>query len=371
RWPPADGMRLMFHLGTAQVEARVGRRGREAVELPDGTSSAILRLAQPVATLAGDRGVLRQPESGETVAGVTLLDTAPPRGVSRRRSSPERLAALARAIQEADGEGAGDALVAIHGAVPPARVQAVGAALRAPGSEPLPAPPLPGRLVLAPDVGAALEAQARKLVADHHAADPLSQGLPAADLRHGLLLGLRRAVTVDRSMVAAATTSVAAVIADLVARGAIAQSGDRLHDPNRGGELPGALVAAMARLEAALSVPAPPSLAEAARAAGCPPEGVRTLTESGRIVRIEADLAWSASEYQRLAALALAMATRAPLTPAAFRDATGTSRRYVLLILEDLDRRGLLRRTAPGHVPGPRAPRGDAAPAPAGSTAER
>ena len=47
------------------------------------------------------------------------------------------------------------------------------------------------------------------------------------------------------------------------------------------------------------------------------------------------------------------MAAAAPLTPAAFRDATGTSRRYVLVILEDLDRRGLLARTDAGHVLGP------------------
>jgi len=50
------------------------------------------------------------------------------------------------------------------------------------------------------------------------------------------------------------------------------------------------------------------------------------------------------------------MASRAPVTPAALRDATGTSRRYVLAILEDLDRRGALRRTPAGHVPGPRTP---------------
>jgi hypothetical protein len=44
----------------------------------------------------------------------------------------------------------------------------------------------------------------------------------------------------------------------------------------------------------------------------------------------------------------------APLSPAAYRDATGSSRRYVLAILEDLDRQGLLRRTDAGHVLGPR-----------------
>ena len=41
---------------------------------------------------------------------------------------------------------------------------------------------------------------------------------------------------------------------------------------------------------------------------------------------------------------------------AAFRDATGTSRKYVMAILEDLDRRAILRRTPDGHVPGPKAP---------------
>jgi hypothetical protein len=60
--------------------------------------------------------------------------------------------------------------------------------------------------------------------------------------------------------------------------------------------------------------------------------------------------------YRDLAARALVMAAREPLTPAAFRDATGTSRKYVMAILEDLDRRAILSRTAEGHVPGPRAP---------------
>jgi hypothetical protein len=47
-----------------------------------------------------------------------------------------------------------------------------------------------------------------------------------------------------------------------------------------------------------------------------------------------------------------------------------TSRRYVLAILEDLDRRGILQRTAEGHIPGPRAPRPAIEPA-ATAAAER
>ncbi|MEZ0241195.1 MAG: selenocysteine-specific translation elongation factor [Chloroflexota bacterium] len=370
RWPPADGSRLALHLGTAQVEVLVGRRGREAIELPDSESTAIVRLANAVATRIGDRGVLRRPESGETVAGVTVLDTAPARGVSRRRTSPERLAALATAVREADGNAAAHSLVAMHGVLSSLWLVAAAAALRAPGID-LPPAPREGGLVLAPDVTALVEAEAERLVAHHHAADPLSQGLPRADLRRDLLLGLRRAVTIDRSMAIGASAAVDEVVAGLAGRGVIARSGDRYHDPNRGRDAATALASAMARLEAALNVPAPPSLAEAAKSAGCPAEGLAALVTSGRIVRLEADLAWSAAEYQRLAAVALAMADHAPLTPAAFRDATGTSRRYVLVILEDLDRRGMLRRTEAGRVRGPRAPRGDAGAAPAGIGAER
>jgi hypothetical protein len=73
-------------------------------------------------------------------------------------------------------------------------------------------------------------------------------------------------------------------------------------------------------------------------------------------VVLEPDLAFATSTYRSLTATALSMAAREPLTPAAFRDATGTSRKYVMAILEDLDRRAILRRTAAGHVPGPKAP---------------
>jgi hypothetical protein len=112
----------------------------------------------------------------------------------------------------------------------------------------------------------------------------------------------------------------------------------------------------MDRLEAALDVPAPPPLRAAAQATGCPPDGVRALERASRIVVLEPDLAYGMGMYQRLAARAIAMARKEPLLPAAFRDATGTSRKYVMAILEDLDRRALLKRTPDGHVPGPRAP---------------
>jgi selenocysteine-specific elongation factor len=111
----------------------------------------------------------------------------------------------------------------------------------------------------------------------------------------------------------------------------------------------------MDRLVTALDVVAPPSLAGAAHASGCSPDGIRALEAGGRIVRLDDDLAYASTTYAALEERATTLATPGPLTPAAFRDATGTSRKYVMAILEDLDRRGVLRRTPDGHVLGPRA----------------
>jgi selenocysteine-specific elongation factor len=101
----------------------------------------------------------------------------------------------------------------------------------------------------------------------------------------------------------------------------------------------------------------PPGLAQAVRDAGCSPADVRELEREGRVVVVAPDLAYARTTYDDLADLALGMASAGPLSPAAFRDATGTSRKLALAILEDLDRSAILRRTADGHVPGPRAPR--------------
>ena len=166
---------------------------------------------------------------------------------------------------------------------------------------------------------------------------------------------LRRRVTLGRD---AAASAAAGLVDELVRDGRLTR--DDL-DVRRPGTAPAAhepdptMVAAMDRLERALAVAAPPALGEAARAAACPPDGVRALDRAGRILVLEPDLAYASSTYRALEAQALAMSSRAPLTPAAFRDATGTSRKYVMAILADLDRRGILRRTEAGHVPGPRA----------------
>ncbi len=326
---PVDRARLRLHAGTARAGGFVVRGPRESIDLPGGAALAILRLDAEIAAAIGDPFALRDPSPAATAAGGVVLDPWPPRGVSRRRLTPERAIALADAVAAGDAAAADAARLDLHGAV-----------LHGP------------RWRLADDVAAALRGVAIGLVTDHHEADAASAGLPMADARAELALAARRRVTLGRE---AADHVARDIIAALVDGGALARDGDRLRNPARRPGLPPETVAAMDRLEAALSVAAPPPLAAAAQAAGCGVDGVRALETTGRIVRLEDDLAWSASTYRELVKRALAMAAVGPLTPAAFRDATGSSRRYVMVVLEDLDRRGLLRRTDAGHVLGPRA----------------
>ena len=322
RAPVADRARGRLHVGTAAVDATIGRAGRDALTLPDGQVAGVVRLGDAVALRPGDHVVLRRGGTTTPVGG-TVLDTAPPRGLSRRRQTPPRVAAMATSGAAARLDLHAAARLDLHGALVEGH-----------------------QVVLAPDVAAAAGDAAEAAVGDGRE--------PITAVRSVTASALRRLVTVRRDDAAAAAT---AIVDALVADGRLARDGDAVHRPGAAVAVPDPRrLAAMDRLEAALAVPAPPPLSEAARATDCPPDGIRELERSARIVVLAPDLAYAMGTYRDLVALALRLAAREPLTPAAYRDATGTSRKFVMAILEDLDRRAILRRTPAGHVPGPKAP---------------
>ncbi len=322
RWPLGAGSTYRLHLATESVDARVQRGRGLGATLPDGRQIATLRLAAPIAAAPGDHFVLRVPSPGRTAAGGVVVDAAPPIGPSRRRASAGRLLALATAMD--DGADTTAARLDLHGVIAGAT----------------------GRAELALDLVMAVRHLALTV--------PGAAGRPLAEARQALVRVLRRQATMDE---ATAEAIVSRELDRLIEAGALLRVGDAIYLP---GHVPAGpapeLLAAMDRLERALSVAAPPPLADAARAARCSPDGVRALEAAGRIVRVDEDLAWAAGTYRDLEATALRLAAGGPLTPATLRDATGTSRKYVMALLEDLDRRGVLRRTPAGHVPGPRRP---------------
>jgi selenocysteine-specific elongation factor len=322
--PLADRARGRVHLGTAALDGAIGRSGADAVDLPDGRAIAIIRLSGTVAAGPGDRFVLRRSGPDPIVGGI-ILDATPPRGISRRRQTVARMVALSDAVATMAFDGIAAARLDLHGALVH-----------------------DGRVALAADVERAARDVAATTLAG--AEEPIT--LPA--LRSVLSKALRRSVSLGRD---AATEAATAVVDTMARDGGLVRVGDRVARPGWTTSTPDPrLTAAMDRLVQALTIVAPPPLSEAARACGCPAAGVRELERSARIVVLAPDLAYAMPTYRDLTATALALAGRAPLTPAAYRDATGTSRKYVMAILEDLDRRGILRRTPDGHVLGPKAP---------------
>jgi selenocysteine-specific elongation factor len=330
---PPDRARARAHLGTAAVDASIGRSGRDALDLLDGAPAAIIRLAAPIAAASGDRLVLRRTSGADRIVGAQVIDVAPPRGISRRRQTAERVGRLAAAVADGGGQALDDARLDLHGILE----HPVGDV---------------GRTRVASDLVATIDAAVLTAVTVGGAVVA-----PLADVRETAARTVRRQATISRS---AATTVASNLIDRLVADGQLDRRGSWLALPGteRNASPPDQpLLDAMERLERSLAVVAPPPLTEAAAAAACPTEGVRELERSGRIVVLDGDLAYATATYDEIAGTALRLAATAPLTPAGLRDATGTSRKYVMAILEDLDRRGILRRTPNGHVPGPRATR--------------
>jgi selenocysteine-specific elongation factor len=341
-WPPVPGASFRLHIGTEQVQATLSRGRWDVVPLPDGRFVARLRLARSIAVAAGDHFVLRRSAPGGSPVGGLIVDPNPPSGPSRRRAGPNRLAGLAAT----DSTEQSCALIGLHGVLAPERLPSDRRT-----DDALGATRLAGQLVATP-IAATLETEALEAVGQRAGTEPLAPGISQAELRTTLIRSLRRAASVDQRT---AGSIIDELLAGLVAAGRLARSGDLLHEPGRAILLPPGMAAAMDRLEQALATATPPALAVAVRASGCPPAGLRALESAGRIVRLDNDLAYAASVYWGLARTALRMARVGALTPAAYRDATGTSRKYVLAILEDLDRRGILERTPDGHLPGPRA----------------
>jgi selenocysteine-specific elongation factor len=328
----SDRGSVRVHVGTASVDGAIARTRREVLGFADGSAASILRLATPTAVAPGDRLVLRRTSGPDRAIGGFILEVAPPRGVSARRRTSVRVGDLAAAIAAGDGTRAEAARLDLHGF-----------AIRG------------DAIALADDITDAVASQLVALLAEASGGSSGERRALSA-IRARAARGIRREASIGRHEAAVAAAS---LVDRLVADGRLVRDMDRVRLPGTAAETAPPtepmLAAAMSRLERLLAMNAPPPLSEAAAAAACPEAGVRELERAGRIVVLAPNLAYEASTYDALAARAVEMAARGPLTPAAFRDATGTSRKYVTAILEDQDRRLVLRRTPDGHVLGPRA----------------
>ena len=109
---------VTVHHGTAEVPARAAIRG--AGELPPGGRGRVqLRLARPLAALAGDRVIVRLTAPPMTVAGGVVVDPAPPRSSRRPAPAPPRQVAPAPPPVAPEAAEHLYALIAAGGLSPP------------------------------------------------------------------------------------------------------------------------------------------------------------------------------------------------------------------------------------------------------------
>ena len=296
---------------------------------------------QPVVALDGDRFILRVPSPAATVAGGVIVDSAPRR---HRRRDPAVLANLA-ARERADP---GTAAVLELGKNPWGLVDAE----------------LAGRLSLSPaqlekilapliDRGAVRRLASRWLTREqwersvarvlsgltaYHEAQPLRRGMPKEELRSRT--GMPAELFAELLAVLAADRTVVDQGGEVAAAA---------HHPALTSEQETAIGAFVAELEGQPFNP--PPLPDLVRRYHLTPALLQYLVVDGRVVRVNDDTAFARSAYDdAVRRLRRHLTEHRTLTVAAARDVLGSSRRYVLPLLEWLDAQKITRRVGDDRI---------------------
>jgi selenocysteine-specific elongation factor len=343
--PLADGARVRVHAASAEVLARVRLFEGESLE-PGSSGLAQLRLESPGVVGRGDRLVLRSYSPADTIGGALVLDPLAPRrraadrlAVERLREAETTLLAAEAMVAEAGPSGIQAPLLAARLTVPEALLATELLASRQIvrlGQDPA--------VVVSGEALSRLGVSALEALAAFHRAQPLKAGMPREELR-------------ARSFGRATLVAFERVLADLAAAGSVRLSPDTV---------------ALARHEVRLSAgeeEARGLILEAAAAAGL--AGVETpvlaervgkdaklLERVGRVLVAERVLEriGEALLVHRDHLEALQARVRERWSPgskievSAFKDLTGLSRKYVIPLLEYLDRVRVTRRAGTDRV---------------------
>jgi selenocysteine-specific elongation factor len=318
-----------LHAGSAETTVRLYPLLNEPI-VPGAPGHVRLRLEHPLVLISGDRFVLREAGRAATVGGGEVLDPDPPAVV---RGPDARLERVEQLDQLHGVPGGASRLRTLVAAADGAR--RAGRAHAAAGTDP--AAELPDGLTSVGDWVATSEALAhwttavRDATASHHRTVPDGAG-PS----RGALGRAARA--------AGAPAEVADSLPDeLVQRGILEQVGSAFSLPEHAATAARARATRETALLAALQADpfSPPPLEEVAREIGMGHEEVNHLVQTGRVVRC-GPVAFAAETVtvavERLRQLE---AEEGRFTTAQARELLGTSRKYIIPLLEHLDAVGV------------------------------
>ena len=338
--PLRHRQRLLMYHETSEVMVEISLL--EGDELAPGeTGWAQLFAAEPLVALDGDRFILRVPSPAATVAGGVIVDHAPRR---HRRRDPALISNLA-ARERADPATAAVLELGKH----PwgLRDGELARFLGVPSGELVEvlAPLTQGGVVrrtpsgwLARDQWDGVQSRVIGSLEAYHEAQPLRRGMPKEELRS------RTGIPADLF---------AEVLGQLADEGRIADRGGEValssHKLSLSTEQETLLGAFLAELESQRLNP--PPLAELLRRHPLTPALLQYLVAGGRIVRVNEDTVFARSAYdEAVSSLRAHLAEHRTLTVAAARDLLGSSRRYVLPLLEWMDAQKITRRVGDDRI---------------------
>jgi selenocysteine-specific elongation factor len=323
--------RVRFHLGTADVGARVVTAGGALI--PGMRAPARIILETPVVARAGDRFVLRSPSPATTIGGGVIEDPLPPHRRARGDGLPESVADhLARLLAEASTLGIEDVALPVRLGISPSEVAAL--VDGAPGL----ARRLGGR-VYSPAAAGALRTGLREHVEEHHRNHPLDPGISLQSVR---------------SRLAASADLIEAVLAEAIAAGEVALDGGVIHRADWRPVLTAAESALRDLLGTTLTAAGrePPSVGELVAVHGDRvPALLRLIERAGSVVPVEPDRYYDAGVVEQLiGSLRKRMVPGQEYGPAELREILGVSRKYLIPLLEYCDRVRVTDRRAVGRV---------------------
>jgi selenocysteine-specific elongation factor len=330
--PLRHGMRVRLHHGGAAHSARLFLMEPGSKELPPGRSAlAQIRFDAPAYCFAGDRFVLRDWGMQSTIAGGIVLDPDAERRHYRAPANRACLEAIAAAPHDPAAHLAAflarDRMLRRSGVLKKSNFPAtdVDAAIATLVDGDTAAES--GDWLLDARWWRGIVAKACELVDAHHAKKPHLPGLPLTRIASFLAEHTRKP-----ELLAALTDSLRAV--------GFRTSGKFIHRAEHEPKLPPDLARAAETIRRQLSGDplAPPGIKELLAPGKAADQAFRFLVESGEIKRLDEKNAISAETWERLVeTIRRHISQNGPATASELREATGTTRRILIPLLERLD----------------------------------
>jgi len=331
------GARVSFHTGSAETNAVVGVLGANEIE-PGHDGWVQVRLEEPTAAVKGDYFVIRTPNA--TIGGGQIVDPHPRRHRRFQTSVIESLQVLRQGSPEQivlhalDGKQPVEFnyVVQVTG-LGADRVREILAGLTS-SSQALRL----GDYYIAWEAWVRLSAQAAEILRSYHKQHPLRLGMAREEVKSRLGLPSKLFSEVTQRLIQEQRLAEQNATLRLFEHTVVLSP-----EQERKVKL---LKEALAE-----SPYSPPSLGELEQRFGLDSEVISALVEQGMLVKVEENIAYLPEAYKEMVDRIVGhLKSNGKVTVAEVRDMFGSSRKYVLALLEHLDERKITRRVGDERV---------------------